>query len=111
RSSEESCAPVSAPARAPSAPTRRRRRPRRSILGLPSAAPSGAVLRHRQPQLKDRAARLARKLDQAAVAGDEILRNGEPESRAGRSAGHERIKDRLLQIVRYAGPAVLDLER
>ena len=72
-----------------------------------SPAPSDSATG--RAQLKYRATRLARELDEPAVAAHEILRDREPETGARRSARDERIENRLLELVGNAGTVVLDL--
>ena len=62
----------------------------------------------RQTDLKDRATRLARELDEPPIAAHEVLRDREPEPRARGTPRHERIEDRLLELVGNAGAVVLD---
>src|SRR5690606_25854643 len=85
--------------------------PKRSSPESPSAAPSGAAGHDRQAQLEDGPARLARELDEAAVAAHEILRDREPQTRARGPPRDERIEDRVLELLRNAGAVVLDLGR
>src|SRR5262245_17912082 len=66
---------------------------------------------HGQPKLKHGSTRLARELDEAAVAADEVLSDREAEPGASGLTGHERIDDGFLELIGDAGSVVLDLGR
>src|SRR5690349_14442770 len=48
-------------------------------------------------------------LDQTVVTADQVLRDREPESRAIRTSGDERIEQRLAQVVGHAGSVIFEL--
>ena len=48
-------------------------------------------------------------LDQAVVATDQVLRDRETEPRAVGASGHERIEQRVAQVVGHAGTVVFEL--
>src|SRR5688572_15340707 len=52
----------------------------------------------------------ALELDQAVVAADQVLCNGEAKAGAARAPRHKRIEDRVLELHRNARSVVLDLD-
>src|SRR3989338_118484 len=63
----------------------------------------------RQVDGEDGLARAARALDQAAVAADDVLGDGQTEPRAFRPAGDHGVENVLLQVLGYPRAVVLEI--
>src|SRR5580658_4737454 len=106
RSSARPCRCLSAPSRAPSVWTHRRRPARPA-----KASRSYGYGVHGEINYKDGSTGRAVELDQAAVAAYEVLRDTEPEARACGAARDERIENRVANVRGHARAVVLELNR